>query len=74
MPKPATLGLSLVLFALAAITSTVSQMPNAYGPPISLETAKKVAAAAIAEAAKNNWAMAVAIVDPAGNLVLREDG
>jgi len=72
MPKPATLGLSLVLFALAAITGTVSQMPNAYGPPISLETAKKVAAAAIAEAAKNNWAMAVAIVDPAGNLVYYE--
>ena len=46
--------------------------PIAYGPPISLDNAKKVAAAAIAEARKNNWTMAVAIVDPAGILVYFE--
>jgi len=40
--------------------------------PINLETAKKAAAAATAEARKNNWAMAVAIVDPAGDLVYFE--
>ena len=34
--------------------------------------AKKIAAAAIAEAKKNNWAMAVAVVDPAGYLVYFE--
>ena len=47
-------------------------MPNPYGPPISLENAKKAAAAAIAEARKNNWTMALAIVDPNGTLVYYE--
>jgi uncharacterized protein GlcG (DUF336 family) len=65
-------GLFLVLFAVVAIGSSLGQMPNAYGPSISLEMAKKVVAPAIAEATKNNWAMAVAIVDPAGNLVYYE--
>jgi uncharacterized protein GlcG (DUF336 family) len=50
----------------------VAQMPNPYGPPISLEAAKKAAAPALAEAAKNNWTIAVAIVDPGGNLVYYE--
>lgn len=49
-----------------------AQMPNPYGPPISVEIAKKVAAPAIAEATKNNWTIAVAIVDPSGNLVYYE--
>jgi len=50
----------------------MAQMPNPYGAPISLEEAKKPAAAALAEAAKNKWTMAVAIVDPGGNLVYYE--
>ena len=52
--------------------SAQAQMPNAYGLPINLETAKKVTAPAIAEARKNNWAMAVAILDIGGNLVYFE--
>jgi uncharacterized protein GlcG (DUF336 family) len=47
-------------------------MPNPYGAPIDLASAKKAAAAAVAEAAKNNWKMAVAITDPAGDLVYFE--
>jgi uncharacterized protein GlcG (DUF336 family) len=47
-------------------------MPNPYGPPISVAMAVKVAAPAIAEATKSNWTVAVAIVDPAGNLVYYE--
>ena len=43
-----------------------------YGPNITVETAKKLAAPAIAEARKNNWNMAVAIVDTAGDLVYFE--
>lgn len=43
-----------------------------YGPNINVETAKKIAAPAIAEARKNNWQMAVAIVDTAGDLVYFE--
>lgn len=43
---------------------------------VSLELAKKLAAAAQDEAAKNKWAMAIAIVDDGGNLVYfaRMDG
>jgi uncharacterized protein GlcG (DUF336 family) len=43
-----------------------------YGAPITLDNAKKAAAGAIAEARANNWTMAVAVVDPAGNLVYFE--
>src|SRR5690349_6629731 len=49
-----------------------AQMPSPYGAPISLENAKKAAAPAIAEAEKNHWNMAVAVVDPSGNLVYYE--
>ena len=42
------------------------------GPAVSVETAKKAAAAALAEARKNNWLMAVAVVDPNGTLVYYE--
>ena len=47
-------------------------MPNPYGVPIGLENAKKAVAPAVAEARKNTWTMAVAIVDTAGNLVYFE--
>ena len=46
-------------------------MPS-YGPPITTEQAKKVAALALAEARANNWTMAAAIVDPNGTLVYFE--
>jgi uncharacterized protein GlcG (DUF336 family) len=39
---------------------------------INAESAKKAAAAALAEARKNNWTMAAAIVDTAGDLVYFE--
>ncbi|HEV1994247.1 MAG TPA: heme-binding protein [Candidatus Acidoferrum sp.] len=60
------------LVVLGALGSAVAQMPNPYGPAISLENAKKAAAPALAEAARNNWTMAVAIVGPAGTLVYFE--
>jgi uncharacterized protein GlcG (DUF336 family) len=46
--------------------------PQSYGSAIALESAKKVAAPALAEASRNHWAMAVAIVDTAGDLVYFE--
>ena len=52
--------------------SLLAQMPIPYGAPISLEEAKKPLAAAMAEAAKNHWTMAIAIVDTSGNLVYYE--
>ena len=64
--------LVIALCTLCILGSALAQMPNAYGPSVTLETAKKVAAPAIAEAAKNNWTIAVAVVDPGGNLVYYE--
>jgi uncharacterized protein GlcG (DUF336 family) len=46
--------------------------PPEYGPPITNEQAKAVAAAALTEAKKNNWRMAFSIVGPAGELVYFE--
>ena len=46
--------------------------PQTYGFPITLDAAKQIAAGALDEARKNNWLMAVAIVDIAGDLVYFE--
>jgi glc operon protein GlcG len=64
--------LVVLLVVLGALGSAVAQMPNPYGLPISLENARKAAAPALAEAAKNNWTVAVAIVGPAGTLIYYE--
>ena len=48
------------------------QPGSAYGAPIGLDHAKQAAAPALAEARRNNWIMAVAIVDIAGHLVYFE--
>jgi uncharacterized protein GlcG (DUF336 family) len=47
-----------------------------YGAPITLDRAQSVVAAAVAEAAKHNWKMNVAVTDSGGNLVVfaRMDG
>ncbi|MBN2042002.1 MAG: heme-binding protein [Spirochaetes bacterium] len=44
--------------------------PVQYGSPITLGLAKKVMAAAEAEAAANNWPVVIAIVDSGGNMVM----
>src|SRR5262245_11243429 len=70
----------LILGMIATFTriETHAQTPAAaapapaYGTPIGVDAAKRAAAAAIAEAKKNNWTMAIAIVDPAGYLVYFE--
>ncbi|MBV9260291.1 MAG: heme-binding protein [Pseudolabrys sp.] len=54
-----------------AVPEAANAMP--YGEPINLETAKKVATAALDEAKKRNWGIfCVAIVNPAGDLVYFE--
>jgi uncharacterized protein GlcG (DUF336 family) len=47
-------------------------MSTGYGPPVTLERAKRAAAAALGEAARQGWTMAAAVVDPAGILVYFE--
>jgi glc operon protein GlcG len=61
-----------LMLVFAFLQMEAQMLPNPYGPPISLENAKKAAAAAQAEAVKNNWKMAVAVVDPNGTLVYYE--
>src|SRR6202158_4079125 len=73
MSRESLVKMFVVLFVvLGALTGAVAQMPNPYGLPISVENAKKAAAPALAEAVKNNWNMAVAIVGPSGDLIYYE--
>ena len=57
--------LLVVFLVLAYTVPAPAQMPNAYGPSISLDNARKAAAAAVTEMRANKWTMAVAIVDVA---------
>jgi uncharacterized protein GlcG (DUF336 family) len=50
----------------------MSQLPNPYGASLPLEAARRLAAAARAEAAANGWRVAVAIVDAGGDVVVLE--
>jgi glc operon protein GlcG len=59
--------LSGVALALAAGLTSAQERPP-YGPAVTLEQAKKIAAGAIEESRKQNWRMAVAIVDNHGFL------
>ena len=61
-----------VLFATFASRDAHAQLQNPYGTAIPVESARKAAAAAIAEGKKNGWTVAVAIVDTAGDLVFYE--
>lgn len=61
----------LALLAFAPFVSAQDQRPG-YGPSINIAAAKKIAAGVIAECQKNNWNVAVAIVDTHGGLVYYE--
>ncbi len=70
-------GAAIVLAASAMAQQPAAPAPPPpYGAPISLELANKAIAAAIAEARKNNFNMAVAVLDPSGLLIAfgRMDG
>jgi glc operon protein GlcG len=65
-----------VVLALMLAATALCARAQSYGAPITLEQARKVMAAAEAEARKNNLNMAIAIVDSGGHMVLmqRMDG
>src|SRR6516225_10649194 len=77
MSKLGPLVVAATIFAGTAIPAG-AQQPAApppppttpYGMPIGLEAAKKVMAAAEAEATKNNWGMAITILDSTGHVVM----
>jgi len=58
--------------AFALLASQVSAQAPSYGPSVTLDGAKKVVAAAAAEARKNNWNVSIAVVDTGGFLVYYE--
>jgi uncharacterized protein GlcG (DUF336 family) len=62
------LGCLLAFFAVAI----VAQERPPYGPEVTLEQAKRIAAGAAAESQKNGWRMAIAVVDNHGLLVYFE--
>jgi len=70
--------ITLLLVSFLAVTvcrsvvAAAQGQTNRYGPSITADQAKTIAAPALAEARKNQWTMAIAIVDTAGDLVYFE--
>ncbi len=63
-----------LLLGLLTLTTASAQptIPLATKKALTLEAAKKMAAAAEAEARKNNWTMVIAVVDDGAQLLLLE--
>jgi glc operon protein GlcG len=74
MSRCAMIALSVFLLATTNVGGAAGQLSTR--KTLTLEAARKVAAAAEAEARRNNWNVAVAVVDDGGQLVLfqRLDG
>lgn len=64
--------LAMTAHAQNPAPATPPAPPLPYGAPIAVEVAKKAAAAALAEAKKGGWFMAIAVVDISGTLVYFE--
>ena len=69
--KNLSCALCAAVFMLGLGQAGAQQRPS-YGQAVSLETAKKIAVASIAEARRNNWNVAVAILDNHGMLIYYE--
>ena len=65
-------SLFVLMLCLSASSAFAQMRPAPYGMPVSLESARAGGRACIAEATKNNWSMAVAVVDTGGHLVYFE--
>ena len=65
------IALGIAFASLVTGASAQDRRPE-YGPSITLEAAKKIAAGTLAECQKNSWNVAVAIVDTHGFLVYFE--
>ena len=65
-----TLASACIVALLAAAPVGAQTPPPPYGPPIGIEGARAVMAAAESEAAKNNWAVVISIIDSGGNIVM----
>lgn len=67
-------GAAVVFVLLAAIPQIAAAQspPPPYGAPITLEQAQKAMMAAQAEAKKNNWNVAIVIIDSGGHMVMMQ--
>ena len=76
MKKARILSLIVGTALVFVAASASAQAPPPYGPPITLEQAKKMMAGAEAEAKKNKWDMVITILDSGGHGVMmtRMDG
>jgi len=71
MPRLLALACAFALLAGSAFAQQPAAAPMPpYGPPITLDQAKRAMAAAELEAAKNSWQVAITILDSGGNLVM----
>ena len=71
MLRSITCMMGVSIFALFTTLASAQDRPG-YGTPVNLATAKKIAAGVVAECQKNNWKVAVAVVDTHGFLVYYE--
>jgi uncharacterized protein GlcG (DUF336 family) len=62
--------IALLALFLAGSPGFAQTTPPGYGPPIGIENARKIMAAAEAEAVKNNWAVVITIIDSGGHVVM----
>ena len=70
--KRHVLFVALLVAAFLPRAAAAQGQPTMYGTSIGADQAKTIAAAAVAEAKKNQWTMAIAIVDISGDLVYFE--
>lgn len=71
MVRTLTLACALAVSTLPALAQGVeSTTLPAYGPPVTLDQAKRAMAAAELEATENTWQVAITIIDSGGNLVM----
>jgi uncharacterized protein GlcG (DUF336 family) len=66
---PAILAIAIFFLTVQAL---LAKPPIPYGPPIGIQDAKKVMAAAESKAVENGWSVVIAIVDSGAHLVLLE--
>jgi glc operon protein GlcG len=75
MLRTLALACAISISAVVACTPALAQDVESttlppYGPPITLDQAKRVMAGAQLEAAENTWQVAITIIDSGGNLVM----
>jgi len=64
--------LTLLLALTVTFMSQAQTPPPPYGPNVTLEQAKKIMVGAEAEARRNNWPVAIVVLDAGGHMVMMQ--